>query len=135
MKRQPGRAGEMPAEHALLGLIVLGGGEAYGYDLARHFDAEQPLGAVLRLEQAMLYQHLKKLERREWLSGSLRRAPPRSAQRRASAASRRPRWRRSSSTPGARQPEWTSSRRANGWSRSWMFHVKHSLGLTPSSSC
>jgi PadR family transcriptional regulator AphA len=80
MKRQPGRAGEMPAEHALLGLIVLGGGEAYGYDLARHFDAEQPLGAVLRLEQAMLYQHLKKLERREWLSGSLRQQgsrPPR----------------------------------------------------------
>jgi DNA-binding PadR family transcriptional regulator len=58
----------MPAEHALLGLIVRAGGEAHGYELARHFDPTHPLGDVLRLEQAMLYQHLKKLERRGWLT-------------------------------------------------------------------
>ena len=63
-----GAAGEMPAEHALLGLIVRAGGEAHGYELARHFDPAHPLGDVLRLEQAMLYQHLKKLERRGWLT-------------------------------------------------------------------
>ncbi len=62
---------EMPAEHALLGLIVGGGGEAHGYELARHFESDQPLGEVLRLEQAMLYQHLKKLERRGWLTMSV----------------------------------------------------------------
>jgi DNA-binding PadR family transcriptional regulator len=58
----------MPAEHALLGLIMREGGEAHGYDLARHFEPPSPLSDVLRLEQAMLYQHLKKLERRGWLS-------------------------------------------------------------------
>lgn len=63
-----GAAGEMPAEHALLGLIVRAGGEAHGYELARHFEPTHPLGDVLRLEQAMLYQHLKKLERRGWLA-------------------------------------------------------------------
>jgi DNA-binding PadR family transcriptional regulator len=58
----------MPAEHALLGLIMREGGEAHGYDLARHFEPPSPLSDVLRLEQAMLYQHLKKLERQGWLS-------------------------------------------------------------------
>jgi PadR family transcriptional regulator AphA len=64
---------EMPAEHALLGLITLTGGEAHGYELARHFDPAHPLGLgeILRLEQSMLYQHLKKLERQGWLTVSL----------------------------------------------------------------
>jgi DNA-binding PadR family transcriptional regulator len=61
----------MPAEHALLGLIVLEHGEAYGYELAHHFETGRPLGDVLRLEQAMLYQYLKKLERQGWVTGSL----------------------------------------------------------------
>jgi len=71
---QPPRPGhgatrpEMPAEHALLGLIMREGGEAHGYELARHFESPSPLSDVLRLEQAMLYQHLKKLERQGWLS-------------------------------------------------------------------
>jgi DNA-binding PadR family transcriptional regulator len=82
--RRPGRAApplEMPAEHALLGLIVHGGGEAHGYELARHFDPAHPLGEVLRLEQAMLYQHLKKLERRGWLTMSVQPQAARPARR------------------------------------------------------
>lgn len=59
------------AEDALLGLIVHVGGEAHGYELARHFDAGQSLGEVLHIEQSMLYQHLKKLERRGLLTVSL----------------------------------------------------------------
>lgn len=66
-----GGSGQMPAEHALLGLIVLAGGEAYGYELARRFSDEHPLGDVFHLEQAMLYQHLKKLERFGWLAMEL----------------------------------------------------------------
>jgi DNA-binding PadR family transcriptional regulator len=60
------------AEHALLGLIAHVGGEAHGYELARYFDAGQSLGEVLHIEQSMLYQHLKKLERRGLLTVSLR---------------------------------------------------------------
>lgn len=65
--------GAMPAEHAVLGLIALAGGESHGYELSRHFDPEHSLGLgeVLRLKQSMLYQHLKKLERQGWLSVSL----------------------------------------------------------------
>jgi PadR family transcriptional regulator AphA len=61
---------EMPAEHAILGLLTLEGdreGEGYGYDLARHFTGDQPLATVLRLEPGMLYHHLKKLARARWV--------------------------------------------------------------------
>jgi PadR family transcriptional regulator AphA len=61
---------EMPAEHAILGLLTLegaGDGEGYGYDLARHFTGDQPLAGVLRLEPGMLYHHLKKLARAGWV--------------------------------------------------------------------
>ena len=80
--RAHGRAatpGETPAEHALLGLIAQAGGEAHGYELARHFDPAHSsgLGEVLRLEQSMLYQYLKKLERRGWLTVSLQPQGPR----------------------------------------------------------
>ena len=77
--RRPVRAGSgaLPAEHALLGLIAQVGGDIHGYELARHFDPEQPLGEVLRLEPSMLYQHLKKLERRGWLTMSLQPQGPR----------------------------------------------------------
>ena len=59
---------ELPAEHALLGLLALSGGTAHGYDLARQFRRDQPLGEVIRLEPAMLYKHLKKLSRLGWLT-------------------------------------------------------------------
>lgn len=59
---------ELPAEHALLGLLALSGGTAHGYDLARQFRRGQPLGEVIRLEPAMLYKHLKKLARLGWLT-------------------------------------------------------------------
>jgi len=58
----------MAAEHALLGLLSLReGGSGHGYDLARHFSAEAPLGNVIRLEPGMVYHHLKKLERLGWV--------------------------------------------------------------------
>lgn len=66
-RTRPGRA-SMPAEHAVLALLAAGGGTGHGYDLARQFQAGQPLGEVLRLEPSMLYHHLKKLERNGWVT-------------------------------------------------------------------
>lgn len=61
----------MAAEHALLGLLSLrAGGSGHGYDLARHFSADAPLGNVIRLEPGMVYHHLKKLERLGWVEPS-----------------------------------------------------------------
>jgi PadR family transcriptional regulator AphA len=64
---------EMPAEHAILGLLWLAeaDGSGYGYDLARHFADGQPLAEILRLEPGMLYHHLKKLDRSGWVSAEL----------------------------------------------------------------
>jgi PadR family transcriptional regulator AphA len=63
--------GEMPAEHAILGLLLLDDRGGHGYDLARHFSEGQPLGDVLRLEPGMLYHHLKKLARAGWVTSDL----------------------------------------------------------------
>lgn len=60
-----------PAEHAVLALLAASGGTGHGYDLARWFQAGQPLGEVLRLEPSMLYHHLKKLERNGWVTSSV----------------------------------------------------------------
>jgi DNA-binding PadR family transcriptional regulator len=68
---------ELPAEHALLGLLSLAGGTAHGYELARQFRRGQPLGDVIRLEQAMLYKHLKKLARLGWLTMTVEDQAPR----------------------------------------------------------
>jgi PadR family transcriptional regulator, regulatory protein AphA len=64
-------ASEMPAEHAILGLLLLDDGAGHGYDLARHFGEGQPLGGVLRLEPGMLYHHLKKLARAGWATSTV----------------------------------------------------------------
>ncbi len=61
----------MPAEHAILGLLLLDNGAGHGYDLARHFGEGQPLGGVLRLEPGMLYHHLKKLARAGWVTSTV----------------------------------------------------------------
>ncbi len=59
----------MAAEHAILGLLALSeSGTGHGYDLARQFSPEAPLGDVVRLEPGMVYHHLKKLERLGWVS-------------------------------------------------------------------
>lgn len=75
----------MPAEHAILGLLALaddgGDGRGYGYDLARHFADDQPLGEVLHLEPGMLYHHLKKLERAGWVEASVQPQATRPARR------------------------------------------------------
>ncbi len=57
-----------PAEHAILGLLYFEQGGGHGYDLARHFGDDQPLGDVLKLEPGMLYHHLKKLARTGWVT-------------------------------------------------------------------
>jgi PadR family transcriptional regulator AphA len=58
----------MAAEHAILGLLALSeSGIGHGYDLARHFSPDAPLGNVVRLEPGMVYHHLKKLERLGWV--------------------------------------------------------------------
>ena len=59
----------MAAEHAILGLLALSEfGMGHGYDLARQFSPEAPLGNVVRLEPGMVYHHLKKLERLGWVT-------------------------------------------------------------------
>jgi DNA-binding PadR family transcriptional regulator len=72
----------MPAEHAILGLLALSEtGSGHGYDLARQFSPDSPLGNVLRLEPGMVYHHLKKLERLRWVSAVPGEAPGRPARR------------------------------------------------------
>jgi DNA-binding PadR family transcriptional regulator len=75
--------GEMPAEHAILGLLALHGDRepGYGYDLARSFSDGQPLAEILRLEPGMLYHHLKKLERAGWVEAEVETQTSRPARR------------------------------------------------------
>jgi DNA-binding PadR family transcriptional regulator len=72
----------MPAEHALLGLLAMRETESgHGYELARSFGPEAPLGNVIRLEPGMVYHHLKKLERLGWVTVLSDAAPERPARR------------------------------------------------------
>lgn len=57
-----------PAEHAILGLLYFEESGGHGYDLARYFADDQPLGGVLKLEPGMLYHHLKKLAAVGWVT-------------------------------------------------------------------
>lgn len=68
---------EMPAEHAILGLLSTDDGSGHGYDLARNFSDGQPLAAVLRLEPGMLYHHLKKMEKAGWVTSAVAPQPSR----------------------------------------------------------
>jgi PadR family transcriptional regulator AphA len=72
----------MAAEHAILGLLALSdSGMGHGYDLARQFSPEAPLGNVVRLEPGMVYHHLKKLERLGWVTAVPETGPGRTARR------------------------------------------------------
>jgi PadR family transcriptional regulator, regulatory protein AphA len=72
----------MAAEHAVLGLLALrDSGTGHGYDLARQFSPEAPLGNVVRLEPGMVYHHLKKLERLGWVSAVPKAEPGRPSRR------------------------------------------------------
>jgi PadR family transcriptional regulator AphA len=72
----------MAAEHAILGLLALSeSGKGHGYDLARQFSPDAPLGNVVRLEPGMVYHHLKKLERLGWVSAVPEAEPGRPARR------------------------------------------------------
>jgi DNA-binding PadR family transcriptional regulator len=62
------KSDEMPAEHALLGLLAMSDGSRHGYDLARAFQPDSELGEIIKLEPGMLYHHLKKLERLGWVT-------------------------------------------------------------------
>jgi DNA-binding PadR family transcriptional regulator len=62
---------ELPAEHAILGLLSVEDGPGHGYDLAKYFSEGQPLAEVMRLEPGMLYHLLKKLEKTGWLSSTV----------------------------------------------------------------
>ena len=70
--RRPARhSGETDAAgYAVLALLADAGGRGHGYDLARQFGDDQPLGEILRLETGMVYHHLKKLERRGWATAT-----------------------------------------------------------------
>lgn len=61
----------MPAEHAILGLLAQSADGAHGYDLARNFSVDEPLGAIVRLEPGMLYHHLKKLDKAGWVTATI----------------------------------------------------------------
>ncbi len=61
----------MPAEHAILGLLAENEAGAHGYDLARYFSADEPLGAIVHLEPGMLYHHLKKFSKAGWVTASV----------------------------------------------------------------
>lgn len=72
----------MPAEHALLGLLAMReGGTGHGYELARSFGHDAPLGSVIRIEPGMVYHHLKKLERLGWVTVAPDASPQRPARR------------------------------------------------------
>jgi len=72
----------MAAEHAMLGLLALSeSGMGHGYELARQFSPQAPLGNVVRLEPGMVYHHLKKLERLGWVSAVPEADPGRPARR------------------------------------------------------
>lgn len=66
-----------PAEYAILGLLAEHDGAGHGYDLARNFGDDAPIGEVLRLEPGMLYHHLKKMERTGWVESTLEQPGPR----------------------------------------------------------
>lgn len=61
----------MPAEHAILGLLAETESGAHGYDLARYFSSEEPLGTIVHLEPGMLYHHLKKLSKAGWVTATV----------------------------------------------------------------
>ncbi|MFN8591587.1 MAG: PadR family transcriptional regulator [Thermomicrobiales bacterium] len=72
----------MPAEHAILGLLASTPEESsHGYELARRFGPDAPLGNVIRLEPGMVYHHLKKIERLGWVAGEDETAEGRPARR------------------------------------------------------
>jgi DNA-binding PadR family transcriptional regulator len=59
----------MPTEYAVLGLLL--DGPKHGYELARRFSPETPLGTICHLEMSMLYAILKKLEKGEYIEAEM----------------------------------------------------------------
>ena len=72
-----GDAAAVSAEYALLGLILLAGGQSHGYALTRQFAHGEFLATNLGLEPALVYYYLKKLARRGWVSQARADQPPR----------------------------------------------------------
>jgi len=59
----------MSTEYAVLGLLL--DGPKHGYELARRFAPETPLGTICHLEMSMLYAVLKKLEKADYIEAEL----------------------------------------------------------------
>jgi DNA-binding PadR family transcriptional regulator len=59
----------MSSEFALLGLLL--DGPKHGYELARRFSPETPLGDICHLEMSMLYALLKKQEKAGYIEAQL----------------------------------------------------------------
>lgn len=59
----------MSSEFALLGLLL--DGPKHGYELARRFSPETPLGDICHLEMSMLYALLKKEERAGFIEAQI----------------------------------------------------------------
>ena len=64
----PASSGLTPAEHAMLGLVLLG--PRHGYEIAAHFGPEGDLGIVCQLPMSLLYAQLKRLESLGYLEGT-----------------------------------------------------------------
>jgi DNA-binding PadR family transcriptional regulator len=74
-------SGAVPAEYALLGLILMAGGQTHGYALMRELGRDPALAATLGLESALIYYYLKKLARRGWVDVLRADQPSRPARR------------------------------------------------------
>lgn len=59
----------MAIEHAVLALLAIE--PRHGYELSKEFAEGTVLGDIVHLEPGMLYAHLKKLEREEWVEASV----------------------------------------------------------------
>lgn len=71
--------GLTPAEHAMLGLVLLA--PRHGYEIAAHFGPEGDLGLVCQVPMSLLYAQLKRLETLGYLAGTTEPQPNRPPRR------------------------------------------------------
>lgn len=69
----------MAIEHAVLGLLYLQ--SRHGYELIKEFDPDTTLGSIAHVGASILYAHLKKLERQDWVSSNVEPQEARPARR------------------------------------------------------
>ena len=59
----------MAVEHTLLGLLATR--PRHGYELTKEFAPDTTLGDIVHLEAGMLYAHLKKLQKSNWVAAEV----------------------------------------------------------------